>query len=235
MAFTEYFSWTSTEYSADNWVWDQFNKSPEVVLSKDQESAYFYTDPVHQSTGTAGVRGTVGFTNGIHVWDVHFLEPPAGTSVMVGVGTERTLLHKGDYNYIDLIGMDSEGWGLSYKGKIWHNGRSRQYCEPFYEKTTVITCHLDLYAGTLSFYCNRRSLGVAFTGLHQIGEPLYPIISSTSSESELGLGRRGCRYLSLQEKCFQAIKRQLAYKDAYIDCIDSLPLPKIMKSHLSGL
>lgn len=154
---------------------------------------------------------------------------------MVGVGTERTLLHQGDYKYIDLIGMDSESWGLSYKGKIWHNGQSKQYCQPFYDKTTVITCHLDLYSGTLSFYCNGGSLGVAFTGLDKIGEPLYPIVSSTASESELGLGTRGCQYLSLQEKCFQAIKRHLVYNETYSECIDCLPLPKIMKSHLSGL
>lgn len=50
----EEFSWASAEYDCDNWVWDQYNKSPEVLLSSDQESAYFYTDPVDQSTGTAG-------------------------------------------------------------------------------------------------------------------------------------------------------------------------------------
>ncbi|XP_063445958.1 SPRY domain-containing SOCS box protein 3-like isoform X1 [Mytilus trossulus] len=231
----ENFAWTSIDYNPDNWVWDQLNKSPEVLLSTDQENVYFYTDPVYQSTGTAGVRGTKGFTNGIHVWDVHFLEPPNGTSVMVGVGTERALLHKGDYSYVDLIGMDSQSWGLSYKGKIWHNGQSKKFCQPFFDKTTIITCQLDLYSGTLAFYCNGQSLGVAFTGLDQIGEPLYPIVSSTASESELGLGTRGCRYLSLQEKCFQAIKRRLAYNEAYNDCVDCLPLPKIMKSHLSAL
>jgi hypothetical protein len=76
--------------------------------------------------------------------------------------------------------------------------------------------------------------GVAFTGLDKIGEPLYPIVSSTASESELGLGTRGCQYLSLQEKCFQAIKRHLVYNETYSECIDCLPLPKIMKAHLSG-
>ena len=50
----EHFSWTSSDYNVDDWVWDQSNKSPEVELSSDKESVYFYTDPVHQSTGTAG-------------------------------------------------------------------------------------------------------------------------------------------------------------------------------------
>jgi hypothetical protein len=42
----EHFSWTSSDYNVDDWVWDQSNKSPEVELSSDKESVYFYTDPV---------------------------------------------------------------------------------------------------------------------------------------------------------------------------------------------
>lgn len=67
-----------------------------------------------------------------------------------------------------LKGIDSESWGLSYKGFIWHNGRSRKYTEPFYDKNTVIGILLDLSAGTLTFYRNGINLGVAFTGLKQV-------------------------------------------------------------------
>lgn len=42
------------EYLNDNWVWDYHTKPPEVLLSPDLEDAYFHTDPVDQSTGTAG-------------------------------------------------------------------------------------------------------------------------------------------------------------------------------------
>lgn len=31
------------------------------------------------------------------------------------------------------LGMDAEGWGLSYKGILRHNGKSKKYIEPFYE------------------------------------------------------------------------------------------------------
>ncbi len=65
-------------------------------------------------------------------------------------------------------GIDSESWGLSYKGFIWHNGRSRKYTEPFYERNTVIGVLLDLRAGTLTFFRNGVNLGVAFTGLEQV-------------------------------------------------------------------
>lgn len=50
------------------------------------------------------MRGTKGLTEGEHYWEVTFLEPPNGTSVMVGVGTEKAQLHVGDYNFVNLIG-----------------------------------------------------------------------------------------------------------------------------------
>ena len=38
----------------ENWVWDSRSKSPEVVLSRDSNAAYFHTDPVVGSQGAAG-------------------------------------------------------------------------------------------------------------------------------------------------------------------------------------
>ncbi|KAK3091371.1 hypothetical protein FSP39_019344 [Pinctada imbricata] len=219
------------EYQTEKWVWDQYSKSPEVCLSRDLQNAYFHTDPVFMSMGTAGVRGTKGFTEGEHYWEVIFLEPPSGTSVMVGVGTEKALLHLGNFNFVDLIGLDTESWGLSYKGDIWHNGRKQQYCEAFFQEATVIGCHLNFYNGTLTFYKNGENLGVAFTGLDKVKVPLFPTISSTACDTELGLGLQFCRYLTLQEKCLQTIKRTLDYDDS----IDCLPLPKVLKASLKEL
>lgn len=64
--------------------------------------------------------------------------------------------------------MDGESWGLSYKGFLWHKGKSRKYTEAFYDKNTVIGVLLDLNSGTLSFYRNGISLGLAFTGLDMV-------------------------------------------------------------------
>lgn len=130
-----------------------------------------------------------------------------------------------------FAGQDKESWGLSYKGKIWHNGICKDYCEPFYDAATVIGVLLNLYKGTLTFYKNGASLGEAFTGLHTYSGPLYPLISSTATEMELGLGIRTCRYLSLQEKCFSMIRSSL--KD--INEVDNLPLPNLMKNHIRQL
>lgn len=220
-----------TGFQREFWVWDHITKSPEVLLSSDRHSAYFYIDPINESTGTAGVRGTKGFTEGEHYWEVVFLEPPCGTSVMIGVGTENVALHRSNFEYIDLIGFDKESWGLSYKGTAWHGGQKVQYCEPFFDKTTVIGCHLNLYKGTLAFSVNGTYMGVAFTGVNSVSGPLYPIVSSTASETELGLGEQYCRYLTLQEKCLQTIKRHLEYDDS----VDCLPLPKVFKSSIKNI
>ena len=52
----------------------------------------------------SGVRGTKGFVYGEHNWEIIFLEPPVGTSVMVGVGTQRSQLHMENYNFVNLVG-----------------------------------------------------------------------------------------------------------------------------------
>ncbi|XP_052009194.1 SPRY domain-containing SOCS box protein 3 isoform X3 [Xyrauchen texanus] len=119
-------------------------------------------------------------------------------------------------------GMDSQSWGLSYKGFIWHNGRSEKYTEPFYERNTVIGVLLDLSAGTLTFYRNGVNLGVAFTSLEQVNKALFPLVSSTAPETELQLGLRTQRMSSLQEQCIHTITQcLLPYRHAH-----ELPLPK---------
>lgn len=127
--------------------------------------------------------------------------------------------------------MDSHSWGLSYKGHICHNGQSRKYCDPFYDRGTIIGIHLDLYRGTLTFFKNGECLGVAFEGLNQVTGDLYPMSSSTSPETEVELGIQTCHYLSLQEKCCLTVIRHLQSKDS----IDTLPLPSCIKETIMEL
>ncbi|XP_056317831.1 SPRY domain-containing SOCS box protein 3 isoform X1 [Danio aesculapii] len=194
----------------ESWEWDPDSKSPDAHVSVCRQAVYFHISPLLDSQGTAGVRGTKGFTHGEHYWEIEFLEPPYGSSVMVGVGTQNALLHTGDQTFVNLIGMDSESWGLSYKGYIWHNGRSRKYTEAFYERNTVIGVLLDLRAGTLTFSRNGVNLGVAFTGLKKVGKALYPLVSSTAPETELQLGLRSQKISSLQEHCIHTITQSLS-------------------------
>ena len=128
-------------------------------------------------------------------------------------------------------GADKHSWGLSYKGTIWHEGNSQNYCEPFYEQTTVIGVHLNLYDGTLAFYKNGRNLGVAFRDINMVEGPLYPIISSTAALTEIEVGLRTCRYLSLQEKCCATIAKKLNSGND----VEQLPLPTMIREHLKAL
>ncbi|XP_022095433.1 SPRY domain-containing SOCS box protein 3-like isoform X2 [Acanthaster planci] len=183
-------------------------------------------DAEEDSMGTAGVRGTQGFHEGEFYWEIIFTEPAFGTAVMVGVGTRKALLHTTNYQYINMLGMDDQSWGLSYKGTLWHNGTSQQYCQPFYENNTRIGILLNLYVGTLTFFKDGVNLGVAFKDLHHVGEDLYPLACSTAAETELELGVRSSRKLRLQDKCYSTILRHIGHND---NNIDILPLPHTMK------
>ncbi|XP_029193032.1 SPRY domain-containing SOCS box protein 3-like [Acropora muricata] len=218
-------AWSDTFH--EQWAWSSEDKSPSVYLCLNNKIACFYIDPVIESTGTAAVRGTKAFTHGQHYWEVK-LSSVFGTSIMIGVGTKKALLQTNDFEFVDLIGRDDQSWGLSYKGKIWHNGQKQQYCEPFYDSTVGVL--LDMDAGTLSYFMNRKPLGVAFTGLSGKATELYPIISSTSTLSEIELCDSTCRYVSLQDQCRMTIAK-LVNKDK----IDFLPLPQGMCQSLKAV
>ncbi|XP_056089789.1 SPRY domain-containing SOCS box protein 3 isoform X3 [Rhinichthys klamathensis goyatoka] len=93
------------DHTRDSWEWDPDSKSPDAHLSLCRQAVYFHVSPLLDSQGTAGVRGSKGFTHGEHYWEIEFLEPPYGSSVMVGVGTQNALLHTGDQRFINLIGQ----------------------------------------------------------------------------------------------------------------------------------
>lgn len=221
-----------TDFIQDSWAWDHEFKPDEVQLSTDHKEAYFHIDPVIQNTGTVAVRGSKGFCKGEHYWEVIFLEPPYGSSMMVGVGTEDAALQSKTCQYTNLVGQDSESWGLSYKGTIWHAGQSRKFCEPFYAQDTVIGVHLDLTQGNLTFYKDGVCLGTAFTGLGASRHRrLYPIVCSSAAETEVALGTMCYRVgqpSRLQGECLEKIRSSL-YS---VDGVDSLPLPSVMKKYL---
>lgn len=131
-----------------------------------------------------------------------------------------------------LSGMDDNSWGLSYKGTIWHGGKCWRYCEPFYDDRTVIAVHLNLYEGTISFSKNGKNLGVAFSGLNNLDQQLFPLISSTATETELAVGKRTCRYMSLQELCYLTIAKSMKHK---YQAVKRLPLPRVMQNCVTDL
>ena len=69
------------------------------------------------------------------------------------------------------------------------------------------------------------SLGVAFTGLNEISEPLYPMICSTAAKTEMSLGVMKREFLSMQDRCRATIIRSLTNEGQ----IEQLLLPRSLK------
>lgn len=143
-------------------VWDAVAKSECVSLSDDKRTAYFFDNPFTISRGTAGVRADRAAGAGVTYFEVLVKEPLYGTAVMIGFGNANVRLHYENFEYVFLVGNDQNAWGLCHKGLVWHNNRSKAYCEAFFDKGHRIGALLNTYDRTISFFLNGQHLGVAF-------------------------------------------------------------------------
>lgn len=64
------------------------------VLQEDDKMT-FHRHPVAQSTDC--IRGRVGYTRGLHVWEIHWSTRQRGTHAVVGVATDEAPLHSQGY------------------------------------------------------------------------------------------------------------------------------------------
>ena len=95
--------------------------------------------------------------------------------------------------------------------------------------STTIGIYFDGVLGTLTYYKDGVGLGVAFTNLNEVKEPLYPIICSTAAKTEMSLGVLKRDYINLQDRCRAAILKQLTAEEQ----IDQLCLPLRIKQYIS--
>jgi SPRY domain-containing SOCS box protein 3 len=72
-------------------------------------------------------------------------------------------------------------------------------------------------------------LGVAFTGLNEVAEPLYPIVCSTAAKTEMALGVLKRDFVNLQDRCRATILAQLTHEEQ----IEQLCLPLRIKQYIS--
>ncbi|XP_023211194.1 SPRY domain-containing SOCS box protein 3-like isoform X1 [Centruroides sculpturatus] len=209
----------------DNWCWNRRDKSHEVRLYGPKlRTAHFHPN---WSNGTAGVRGTRILNRGRYYWEVKVSQRIFGTSMMFGIGTKKARLHVDAF--VNMLGEDGQGWGLSHKGLLWHNGEWRQYTKPFREnEATTVGILFDGRQGTLTYYKDGTCLGVAFTGLHLIQEELYPIVCSTAAKTEMSLGQMKREYTDLQDRCRSAVMSCLRNDNDVIQ----LKLPNRIKAYL---
>lgn len=154
----------------DNWSWSNVHRSYEVNISGTNGTvAHFHPN---WSKGTAGVRGIRPLNNGRYYWELQLSERIFGTSMMFGIGTEKTRLHAD--SFINLLGEDTNSWGLSHKGVLWHGGVALMYTKRFKENTpTTIGILFNGIEGTLTYYKDGVCLGVAFSGLDKVSFSFY--------------------------------------------------------------
>ena len=210
----------------DHWSWNKNDKSHEVRLyGPKQRIAHFHPN---WSNGTAGVRGTRVLNGGRFYWEINVSQRIFGTSMMFGIGTRKARLHVDAF--VNMLGEDENSWGLSHKGLLWHGGHHKQYIKPFRENiATTIGLYFDGVSGTLTYFKDNVCLGVAFTGLHDITEPLYPIVCSTAAKTEMALGVLKRDFQSLQDRCRATILSHLTHEEQ----IDHLKLPLRIKHFIS--
>lgn len=213
----------------DHWSWNPKDLSHEVRLSGPKHRiAHFHPN---WSNGTAGVRGTRALNKGRFYWEINVSQRIFGTSMMFGVGTKKARLHVDAF--VNMLGEDDQSWGLSHKGFLWHAGKHRQYTKPFRENVaTTVGIFFDGINGTITYYKDGVSLGVAFTGLDEVSESLYPIVCSTAAKTEMSLGIMKREFISIQDRCRAVILRQLTHENQ----IEELELPRTLKQFiLEGL
>jgi len=210
----------------DHWTWNKRDKSHEVRLHGDNlKTAHFHPN---WSNGTAGVRGTRTLNKGRYYWEINVTQRIFGTSMMFGIGTKKARLHVDAF--VNMLGEDDQSWGLSHKGFIWHKGIWRQYTKPFREnEATTIGLLFDGIKGTLSYFKDGVSLGVAFRDLHLVKDELHPIVCSTAAKTEMSLGIARREFISLQDRCRTVILNYIKEEGD----IKKLNLPNPIKMYLT--
>ena len=110
---------------------------------------------VQSSTGARGGRATIGVSSGKHYWEFTHL----GGNASHGIAQNSSNL--GSYPG----GNDADGISWFVGGNIYRNGSTSTYAGKTYAVGDVIGTALDMDAGTVTFYKNGVSQGVAATGL----------------------------------------------------------------------
>ncbi|GAB1605963.1 SPRY domain-containing SOCS box protein 1-like [Argonauta hians] len=216
-------------------AWNAEDRSLNIFV-KDDDRTTFHRHPVAQSTDC--IRGKVGYSRGLHVWEIVWSTQQRGTHAVVGVATLDAPLHC--VGYQSLVGSNHESWG-------WDLGRNRLYhdvknnpgvCYPklpnseenFYVPDNFLVV-LDMDEGTLSFVVDGQYLGVAFRGLK--GKKLFPIVSAVWGHCEITIryiGGLDPEPLPLMDICRRVIRQQL--NKNRLQEIHKLPLPRSLKSYL---
>ena len=195
--------------------WNPDDRSLNIFV-KDDDKLTFHRHPVAQSTDC--IRGKVGYTRGLHIWQVTWSTRQRGTHAVVGVATGDAPLHC--VGYQSLVGSNSESWGWDLgRNKLYHDCKNNPGVtypsllsadENFVVPDSFLVV-LDMDEGTLSFVVDGQYLGVAFRGLK--GKKLYPIVSAVWGHCEITM-----RYIGgLDRKYKHTHTHMYTYTHMYTD------------------
>ncbi|KAK4813716.1 hypothetical protein QYF61_020923 [Mycteria americana] len=151
---------------------------------------------------------------------------PLYSALMVGIGTSDVNLDKYRHTFCSLLGKDEDSWGLSYTGLLHHKGDKTNFSSRF-GQGSIIGVHLDTWHGTLTFFKNRKCIGVAATKLQN--KKFYPMVCSTAAKSSMKVIRSCASCTSLQYLCCYRLRQLLP---DYVDTLEVLPLPPGLKQVL---
>nr|CAB3266544.1 META3 [Phallusia mammillata] len=217
--------------------WNSEDKSINVFVK--EGDLIMHRHPVAQSTD--GARGKVGYTRGLHCWEVTWNTRQRGTHAMVlacalvmPLSLVWVTVHLWDKTTSPGVGTSA---GTSFSTAVKSTGTKRKpiplswsptenFVVP--EKVLVV---LDMDEGTLSFVADKQYLGVAFRGLK--GKTLYPVISCVWGHCEVGI-----RYINgldpaplpLAELCRRRIRMSVGQK--HLHEVSELPLPHLLKEYV---
>ncbi|XP_053673903.1 protein gustavus [Anopheles nili] len=216
--------------------WNSEDRSLNVFVKEDDKMT-FHRHPVAQSTDC--IRGKVGFTKGLHVWEVFWSTRQRGTHAVIGVATAEAPLHS--VGYQSLVGLNEYSWGWDLgRNKLFHNSKSCPgvtYPAILKSEETFLVpdkflVALDMDEGTLSFIVDGQYLGVAFKGLK--GRKLYPIVSAVWGHCEITMkyiGGLDPEPLPLMDLCRRVIRQRIG-RTYLEERIPNLALPQSMKTYL---
>jgi len=231
--------------AAEGNTWNSNDKSFNIVLKED-DPLVMRRHPIAQSTDC--IRGKVGYSSGLHMWEVTWPVRQRGTHAVMGVATSEAPLHA--VGYQSLVGNSDQSWGWDLgRLKVFHNNVGVQPGN-YYPSTVshhhqwtvpdTFTMLLDMDQGSLGYCVGDQWLGWAVTGIKSRA-PLYPVASTVWGHCEVKL-----RYLqglesgvlSLQDLARGVVRETLVStsescvrdKEELERKIDTLPLPKPMKN-----
>ncbi|XP_013389395.1 neuralized-like protein 4 [Lingula anatina] len=139
---------------------------------------------------TDAVRGKRGYGQGIHIWKIHWPQSMRGSNAVIGVATYQAPLTCTGYS--SLIGSNDQsmGWDIVRNVLLFNDCVIRKYPDDApgeFVAPDVITVILNMDSGTLGFKSDGKNYGVALKGLRLLGKKLYPAISTTYDNCEVGI------------------------------------------------